>query len=133
MRSISIENLSEEINDILEIYGKDVQSGINRAGAKASKRLQNITTSTAPIGAGSSSRPHFAESISIKTEQSRLGDKRFIWYVKAPNYRLTHLIVHGHLKRNGGRTRGNPFLKDALNSVLPEYEKDVKEVIRNGK
>ena len=57
---------------------------------------------------------------------------RATWYVKAPDYRLTHLIVHGHATKDGGRTRGNPFLKNALDEVLPEYEREVEEVLKNG-
>jgi hypothetical protein len=40
--------------------------------------------------------------------------------------------VNGHQKANGGRVKGDPFLKKALDQVLPEYEKDVKEAIENG-
>lgn len=54
------------------------------------------------------------------------------WYVKAPDYRLTHLIVHGHATRNGGRTTPNPFLQNAIDQVTPEYERKVKEIITNG-
>ena len=56
--------------------------------------------------------------------------KRYIWYVKAPDHRLTHLLVHGHATRNGGRTKANPFLKNALDDVLPEYERAVEEAVK---
>ncbi len=54
------------------------------------------------------------------------------WYVKAPDYRLTHLLVHGHATRDGGRTNANPFLANAVNKVIPEYERKVQEAISNG-
>ena len=50
--------------------------------------------------------------------------------MKAPCHRLTHLLVHGHETRDGGRTRPDPFLKNALDRVLPEYERDVEEAIK---
>lgn len=55
----------------------------------------------------------------------------YVWHVKAPDYRLTHLLVHGHATKDGGRTKGNPFLANALAQVLPEYERKVEEVLRN--
>ena len=55
---------------------------------------------------------------------------RHIWYVKAPDHRLTHLLVHGHATRNGGRTKPDPFLHNALADVLPEYEKAVEEAVK---
>ena len=45
-------------------------------------------------------------------------------------HRLTHLLVHGHATRNGGRTKANPFLKNALDAVLPEYERAVEEAVK---
>lgn len=55
------------------------------------------------------------------------------WYVRAPDYRLTHLLVYGHLKKNGvDRTRANPFLHNAVEQVIPEYERKVQEAITDG-
>jgi hypothetical protein len=59
------------------------------------------------------------------------GQKRFIWHVKAPDYRLTHLLVKGHATKDGGRTKANPFLQNALDQVLPEYEKEVEEAVKS--
>ena len=59
------------------------------------------------------------------------GTKKYIWHVKAPDHRLTHLLVHGHATRNGGRTKADPFLQNALDTVLPEYETAVKEAVQS--
>ena len=126
------EELTDAIMDMLTDYKKEVADGIFRVGKKAIKEIERKSIDTAPIGrrvAGD----HFRESITSKSEQDRLGNSTHIWYVKAPNYRLTHLLVHGHATRNGGRTRANPFLKNATEAALKQYLNDVERVIKNGK
>ena len=128
-KNIPITQLGDAIAQELDIYHKDVQSRVDKAGQKAAKELERITKDTAPFDAAAYHH-HFADSIAIKTEETRTGGKRFIWHVKAPCHRLTHLLVHGHETRDGGRTRPDPFLKNALDRVLPEYERDVEEAIK---
>lgn len=122
-------NLAAAIRQELSIYSDSVTDGVNEAGAKAIKKLEKITKATAPVGA----RGRFKSNISNKAEPAAHGMKKYIWYVKPPDHRLTHLLVHGHATVNGGRTRANPFLQNALDQVLPEYEKDVEEAVKNGK
>ena len=124
--------LGDAINRELELYSRQVTESVNKAGQKAIKELERITKDTAPFDE-KVYRRHYVESIATKTEDSRTGDQKHIWYVKPPNHRLTHLLVKGHETRDGGRTRADPFLKNALKRVLPKYEKDVQEAVKNGK
>ena len=126
------EDLTDAIMDMLTDYKKEVADGIFRVGKKAIKEIERKSIDTAPIGRRVSG-DHFRESIASKSEQDRLGNSTHIWYVKAPNYRLTHLLVHGHATRNGGKTRANPFLKNATESALRKYIDDVEKVIERGK
>lgn len=128
--TISIDQLGDAIAKELAIYSKDVQTRVDKAGLKAAKELERITKDTAPFDATAFHR-HFADNIAIKTEETRTGGKRYIWHVKAPCHRLTHLLVHGHETRNGGRTRPDPFLQNALDRVLPQYEREVEEAVKS--
>ena len=38
-------------------------------------------------------------------EKSKLNGDTYQWYVKPPDYRLTHLLVHGHTTVDSGRTK----------------------------
>ena len=128
-KSIKPDQLAEALQNELTIYSQEVTKGVNDKGREAMKKLVSLTKASAPTGR----RGRFKKSIAMQEETTGNGSKRFIWYVKAPEHRLTHLLVHGHAKKDGGRTKANPFLKNALDTVLPEYEQAVEEVIQNDK
>lgn len=128
---VALEELGGAIAKELTVYGKGVQDRINKAGRKAIKELERKTRDTAPFNARAYHQ-HYMDLIATKTEKSRTGDEKHIWYVKPPGHRLTHLLVDGHETRDGGRTQGDPFLKNALDAVLPEYEKETEEAAKNG-
>lgn len=128
-KRIQIQGLGEAIQEELTIYHKDVQAKINKAGKKAIGEIVRKTKDTAPFNAQAYHR-HYVDLIASKTEQSRTGDDTNIWYVKPPGHRLTHLLVDGHETRDGGRTKADPFLQNALDAVLPEYEAEVQEAVK---
>lgn len=126
MSTIKPGDLGDAIAKTLTIYHDQVVTGIDEAGEEAMKKLVKKTKATAPVGV----RGSFKKSITSTRQKGPRGDK-FIWHVKAPDHRLTHLLVHGHAKVNGGRTRADPFLHRALDDVLPDYEKAVEEAVKN--
>lgn len=123
--TIKPEALGKAITEQLTFYHEDIIEKINAAGEKAVKELVKQTKKTAPKRSGD-----FRKAItSVEKENPATGDKEFTWGAKAPHHRLTHLLVNGHAKQNGGRVQGDPFLENALAQVMPEYEKDVEEAI----
>lgn len=127
-KTISPEGLGAAIAEELSLYHKNVTQAVNKLSAKAAKDLVKKTRATAPVGA----RGSFAKNITSRLSKKGRGGDTYAWCVNAPDYRLTHLLVHGHATRDGGRTRGNSFLVDAMAEVLPDYEKQVEEAIKNG-
>ena len=125
-RKVKPKDLGDAIAQELTVYHDDVAERINQRGREAVDKLVKLTKATAPTGKRGSFRRHIAAD----ERQVKRHMKLFTWYVKAPDYRLTHLLVHGHATKNGGRTKGNPFLQNALDQVLPEYEKEVEEACR---
>ena len=119
-------DLGAAIVEQLTVYHEGVVEDVNAAGERAVKKLVQLTKQTAPKKSGD-----YAKSItSMTNENPATGDKEFIWGARAPHHRLTHLLVKGHPTGNGGRTTGDPFLSDALDIVLPEYERDVEEALK---
>ena len=123
-KRIKPEALGAAIEKELTTYSKDVKDRVDDAGRQSMKKLVKLTKASAPVG----DRGKFRKSITSQEFPGPRGTT-FVWGAKAPHHRLTHLVVHGHAKLNGGRTKGNPFLENALATVLPEYEKAVREAI----
>lgn len=125
-KTIKPADLGAAIAQELEIYHQDVIKRVNQCGDEAVKALVKKTKATAPKKSGA-----FRRSIAGKVLAKGNRGDRYVWYVKAPHYRLTHLLVHGHAKATGGRVAGDPFLEDALSEVLPNYENAVMEAVKN--
>lgn len=128
---VTLEELGGAIAQELTLYRQEVQDGVNKAGRKAIKEVERKTKDTAPFNARAYHQ-HYVDQITTKTEKARTGDETHTWYVKSPGHRLTHLLVRGHETRDGGRTEADPFLQNALDDVLPDYEREVEEAAKNG-
>lgn len=113
--------LSEELG----LYSAEITKKVNQLSADAVKELVKKTRKTAPKLTGD-----FAKSIASKKIALADGMEKHVWYVKAPHYRLTHLLVHGHATVDGGRTNGNPFLANALDEVLTSYQTEVERAVQ---
>jgi hypothetical protein len=124
------------MSQVLTVYSEDVNEKLRQITQETMKQLVKETKATAPRGRRNGQfRRNIAADYSGLRKSSRglRGQNvKSVWYVKAPDYRLTHLIVHGHATKDGGRTEANPFLQNALDKVLPEYEQKVQEVLSNG-
>ena len=125
-KTIKPDQLGDALGELLSIYNDQVTEKVNDAGRKAGKQLVKLTKASAPVGY----RGAFKKSIALKEEDAGHRMKKFTWHVKPPNHRLTHLLVKGHATKDGGRTKADPFLTNALAEVLPEYEKDVEEAVK---
>lgn len=129
-------DLSEQMEQTLTMYATSVNEQIQSITRESMQELVRETKAHAPVGRrkGQFKRNITADyqGLNRRTNVLQGTDLRAIWYVKAPDYRLTHLLVHGHATKDGGRTSPDPFLRNALNRVLPEYERKVQEAIRNG-
>lgn len=129
---VTVDELDTAVQQTLTIWHQEVNDAIDAASKQAADDLVKITKQTAPVGYRGSFKKHIASKEVTKSRGSNRG-KTYAWYVKPPDHRLTHLLVHGHAKKNGGRTRANPFLANAMQQVLPEYENKIKEAISRGR
>lgn len=123
---ITIDDLADAIGERLTVYQSETARKILGVNKSTMKRFVKITKQTAPRRTGK-----FAKAIRSTVEDNGITGSKGIWYVGGKEYRLTHLIVNGHQLRQGGRTKGNPFLENALESVADEYIKGIEEAVKN--
>lgn len=126
-KTIKPEMLGNAIENQLTLYHENVIERITAVFEKAVKSLVQKTKASAPVSSGD-----FRKHIAWKKLDAKYGEVAFVWYVKAPFHRLTHLLVHGHATVNGGRVKGSSFLADALEAILPECESEIQEAVKDG-
>ena len=129
-------DLETQMAEILTIYGEEVNEKLREVTIESMKQLVKETKATAPIGRRHGEYKKKIAADYSGTRKSARGlrgqNVHAVWYVKAPEYRLTHLLVNGHVTKDGGRTTPSLFLKNATDHILPEYERKVQEVLGNG-
>lgn len=135
-KGIRVDQLGTAIEQQLTIYGEEINERLTDITAQTMEDLVRKTKATAPKRTGSF-RKNITSDVTQLTKAKRKAHGglhgrviKSTWYVKAPDHRLTHLLVHGYAKKNGGRVKGDPFLQNALDEVLPAYEKAVEEAIK---
>lgn len=131
-------DFGEQLERVLTIYSEDINDKLREITTQTMKNLVKETKATAPRGRRDK-KDSYSKHISgdyTGTRKSNRGlrgqDIHAVWYVRAPDYRLTHLLVKGHATRKGTRTRSNPFLHNARERAVAEYEEKVQEVLRDG-
>lgn len=128
-KQTTIDNIGVEIGRQLSEYREDLQKRVNAQAEHFARCLVEKTKATAPKG---KRRSHYRSKIAYMEKAGALGKKVYTWYVKGKDYRLTHLLVHGHATKNGGRTKADPFLRNAVDEVIPAFEKAVEEECKHG-
>lgn len=130
-KRISPEQISKAISNELQIYSSSVTDGMKKVNDECMKEFVSDTKKDSPRSKTKRSGT-FAKNITSKTTLETPNKKVNTWYVKDPEYRLTHLIKNGHAKRNGGRTKAQDFITPNYNKLEENFEEGIKEVIKRG-
>ena len=129
MANINIDQLAAEIAKGLADYSQDVVEKVNVSSEAVGKAAVKQLKQTSPKRPGSGK---YAKSWTMKTEPEVGQPHKRIVHVKAPHYRLTHLLEHGHAKKGGGRVEGKPHIRPAEEMVIQEFMQEVEEAIKRG-
>lgn len=126
--TIKIDSLSSQLEEILKDYGSEVNTKLEKETKKVMKTLVENTKRDAPVSELTSGT-HYRDSIARKTLTSDSNKKSEMWYVKAPNYRIAHLLNDGHATKNGGRVDGDDHITKNADIAIKDYEEKVKGII----
>ena len=121
--SISVTKLSSEIQKILQKNAGRITDKIKVLSKETTKDLTKDTKKDSPVRTGKHKK-HISNKKVKETSTSVV----YVWHVKDPEYRLTHLIANGHAKRNGGRVEGNFPLADDVEKAETKFV-DRKSVV----
>ena len=127
MATVKIDQLAAEIAKGLADYSQDVVEKVNVSSEKVGKAAVKKLKQTSPKRYG-----NYAKSWTMKTEPEIGQPHKRIVHVKAPHYRLAHLLEYGHAKVGGGRVEGRPHIGPAEEMVIEEFVKEVEEAIKRG-
>lgn len=127
MANVSIDQLAKEIAQGLADYSQEVVEKVNISSEKVGKAAVKRLKESSPKRYGK-----YAKSWAVKTEPEIGQPHKRIVHVKAPHYRLAHLLEYGHAKKGGGRVEGKPHIRPAEEMVIKEFVAEVEEAIKRG-
>jgi hypothetical protein len=135
--NISITQLSPKMQEILNSYASKVTDKVKVLAKETAVDLTKSTKKDSPKDTG-----EFKRHITYKKTRETSTSAVYTWYVKDPEYRLTHLIAKGHRHVVGsgkgnkiplevGRIEGNFPLAEDVIEAENKFVKGVKEIIEN--
>jgi hypothetical protein len=127
MANVNIDQLAAEIAKGLAEYSQDVVEKVNVSSEKVGKAAVKKLKQTSPKKTGK-----YAKSWTMSTEKAIGQPDLRIIHVKAPHYRLAHLLEYGHAKVGGGRVEGRPHIRPAEEQVIKDFVSEVEEAIKRG-
>jgi hypothetical protein len=90
---ITIDAVPKAISDALAGYRTGAGAAVKRAVDRCAKEMDQEIRVNAVFRRGSGA---YLKAFQLKTVFEDEQNKRVRWQVKAPHYRLTHLLEHGH-------------------------------------
>ncbi|QEY33873.1 hypothetical protein FL966_01780 [Caproiciproducens galactitolivorans] len=128
-RKCTPEEFEEALNSVLAEYANDVTAGVKKAvdivGDEVNQTIKAHITFKQHTG-------DYVKSFRVAKTYEDVFRKTKTWYVKAPHYRLTHLLENGHALRQGGRARAFPHIKYGQEIAEARMMQLAKEAAENG-
>jgi hypothetical protein len=117
---VKIDDLSKEIAKQLSLYTEDVEAEVEEAKDDVSKESVKLLRQKSPKKSGDYAKGWSRKKI----------NKDFVVYNRtAPQ--LTHLLEHGHVNQDGGRTPGEAHIRPVEEEINQQYLDRVERAIKS--
>ena len=125
--AINADQLAAELAKTLGAYTTEIAEEVKKAADETAAQLLSDIRSAAPKRKGK-----YRRAMAIKTTRDGPYERKKLWYVKAPYYRLQHLLERGHALRNGGRSKAYPHIEENEAKAKKAFTERVERIIKNG-
>jgi len=125
MREIRIraDELAAAVRGVLDQYEGDARAALGRAVRSTTRGAARRLRQGSPKRTGT-----YAKGWTSKVAEDRSGTEGIVY--DETGGRLTHLLEHGHAKRDGGRVQGRPHIAPvndwARTDVVERLEKELR-------
>lgn len=124
--NVSIDNLAGAIGQAVKEYTEDVSAAIDKEVDTTAEKVLKDVRSSAPKRTG-----NYAKGFTKTNQSDFTGKKYAVWNRR--RYMIAHLLEFGHAKRGGkGRVAERPHLRPAYDRHVPQMERNIEDIIRNG-
>lgn len=124
--AIHIDQIAAELSETLAAYTEEIAGQVKEAVDLTAKELLKNIRADAPKRTGA-----YKNAMAVKTVSENAYEKKRVWYVKDPHYRLQHLLEHGHALRGGGRVKAYPHIEKNEERARAAFEERVERIIKN--
>ena len=128
-KKISIDELRDEVNKILEQYSDDIDDCLDKESVQYAKITKAELQPVSPVGKHTPKPGHYQKGWAYKKSKSKKKIGATV-YNKAAGP-LTHLLEHGHALRQGGRSPAIVHIKPVEEKIVKEFESEVKDKLMN--
>lgn len=121
---VNSSRFSIAVNEFLDEYSDDVAKAVYVCADDATRNARDKLKS-----AGDFKGTKFRKAWTRTIKQKSFGAVEAAVHLKAPMYRIGHLLEFEHASRNGGRVRGYHFIEPIANECNEEFEQKLIEMI----
>lgn len=123
-----IAELQKELSD----YGGEVLFALQEVTKEVGEEAVQMLKSSSPKSKGKSSYKggHYATKWTTESDRNGKTDSTTVVYNKKPTYRLSHLLEHGYVARNGKRVPGQEHIAPVDKWVQEEVVKALERKLK---
>ena len=124
--NIEVSEFANEFNEILKDYGNEAVSAMKEAVPQVAKKARDEVKNHAPVG--TRKRGYKKQGFVAKKTSETVATLEY--EIGANDYRLAHLLEHGHATVKGGRTKAQPHFKYGDEYIENHLLKEIEEKLK---